>query len=87
MIERGRQPPRYPLTADLAGVLEAAQRGRTDDSGRGFAWLFSLGRAVRGRFRPARLLSEGSPPADARTPPGPAVTGATQPLDSATIVR
>ncbi len=36
------ESPRHPLTADLAGVLEAARQERAEDLGRLFAWLWRL---------------------------------------------
>jgi hypothetical protein len=46
MTERWRQPLRYPLTADLAGVLEAARHDRAPARGTGAVTVGSIGAAA-----------------------------------------
>jgi hypothetical protein len=43
VAERGGQPPRYPLTADLAGVLEFARHDRAPAHGGGDASAAGVG--------------------------------------------
>jgi hypothetical protein len=51
MIERRPPGPRLPLTADLAGVLEAARHEQTLTIGRGAVSLGGVGAAVAGFVR------------------------------------
>ena len=46
MAERRGQRSPYPLTADLAGVLEAARHGRVPARGAGVVTVVSLGAAA-----------------------------------------
>ena len=52
MVERHERAARYPLTADLSGVLAAAQQERAADIWRFIAWLF------RARWLPGRLVAD-----------------------------
>lgn len=57
MVERRGPAARYPLTADLAGVLAVAQHERAEDIRWFFAWLFRAGWLSRRRVTDQALDS------------------------------
>ena len=52
MVERHGPASRYPLVADLAGVLAAAQQERAEDIWRFLTWL------LRARWHSGRLVAD-----------------------------